>query len=224
MATQWTAVQCPTVLVQSVPAYMAAQVAQPPSVPQFSIVWGVPTLATELHSAIQIGPSQYSATSQMLYNNPRLFSYSLLFSLSEKLMQIKHTLAAMLQGTTSLGIKGDFMIEKVVVMCPNVGNDRVLWHVPCINHSSMKECSGILEVMQETTWSGGIHLACPYLLLGGMSIMALVYTKLIYQDLLMRSAQACSSPFTPVLTALVGVVNTKYPQVGEIISAWLITI
>ncbi|KAH9999483.1 20S proteasome subunit [Russula vinacea] len=68
------------------------------------------------------------------------YSYSLtVFSPSGKLVQIEHALAAVSQGTTSLGIKAsngiviatekksssilidDSMIEKVAVICPNIG-------------------------------------------------------------------------------------------------------
>jgi len=69
-----------------------------------------------------------------------LRSYSLtVFSPSGKLVQIEHALAAVAQGTTSLGIKAtngiviatekktssilidDSVIEKVAVVCPNIG-------------------------------------------------------------------------------------------------------
>ncbi|THG95416.1 hypothetical protein EW026_g6239 [Hermanssonia centrifuga] len=68
------------------------------------------------------------------------YSYSLtVFSPSGKLVQIEHALAAVSQGTTSLGIKAsngiviatekksssilidDSVIEKVAVICPNIG-------------------------------------------------------------------------------------------------------
>ncbi|KAL0570760.1 Proteasome subunit alpha type-2 [Marasmius crinis-equi] len=123
------------------------------------------------------------------------YSYSLtVFSPSGKLVQIEHALAAVSQGTTSLGIKAsngiviatekksssilidDSMLEKVAVVCPNIGivysgmgpDFRVLitrarksaqayWKMYGEYPPTRVLTQEIANVMQQATQSGGVR-------------------------------------------------------------------
>jgi 20S proteasome subunit alpha 2 len=136
------------------------------------------------------------------------YSYSLtVFSPSGKLVQIEHALAAVSQGTTSLGIKAsngiviatekksssilidDSMIEKVAVVCPNIGivysgmgpDFRVLiararksaqayWKVYGEYPPTKVLTQEIATVMQEATQSGGVRPFGVSLLVAGYDI------------------------------------------------------
>ncbi|KAK7470748.1 Proteasome subunit alpha type-2 [Stygiomarasmius scandens] len=123
------------------------------------------------------------------------YSYSLtVFSPSGKLVQIEHALAAVSQGTTSLGIKAsngiviatekkspsilvdDSMLEKVAVVCPNIGivysgmgpDFRVLitrarksaqayWKMYGEYPPTRVLTQEVANVMQQATQSGGVR-------------------------------------------------------------------
>ncbi|KAI0301860.1 20S proteasome subunit [Multifurca ochricompacta] len=119
------------------------------------------------------------------------YSYSLtVFSPSGKLVQIEHALAAVSQGTTSLGIKAsngiviatekksssilidDSMLEKVAVICPNIGIARksaqAYWKIYGEYPPTRVLTQEIATVMQKATQSGGIR---PY----GVSLLVAGY-------------------------------------------------
>ncbi|KAG9317561.1 nucleophile aminohydrolase [Chiua virens] len=136
------------------------------------------------------------------------YSYSLtVFSPSGKLVQIEHALAAVSQGTTSLGIKAsngiviatekksssilidDSMIEKVAVVCPNIGivysgmgpDFRVLiararksaqayWKIYGEYPPTKVLTQEIATIMQEATQSGGVRPFGVSLLVAGYDI------------------------------------------------------
>ncbi|KAF8192499.1 20S proteasome subunit [Pholiota molesta] len=110
------------------------------------------------------------------------YSYSLtVFSPSGKLVQIEHALAAVAQGTTSLGIKAtngiviatekktssilidDSVIEKVATICPNIGivysgmgpDFRILIYGEYPPTRVLTQ--EIATVMQQATQSGGVR-------------------------------------------------------------------
>ncbi|KAJ3999515.1 proteasome-domain-containing protein [Lentinula boryana] len=136
------------------------------------------------------------------------YSYSLtVFSPSGKLVQIEHALAAVSQGTTSLGIKAsngiviatekkspsilvdDSMLEKVAVVCPNIGivysgmgpDFRVLitkarksaqayWKMYGEYPPTRVLTQEIANVMQQATQSGGVRPYGVSLLVAGWDI------------------------------------------------------
>ncbi|KAF8211204.1 20S proteasome subunit [Mycena galopus ATCC 62051] len=136
------------------------------------------------------------------------YSYSLtVFSPSGKLVQIEHALAAVAGGTTSLGIKAsngiviatekksssilidDSMIDKVAVICPNIGivysgmgpDFRVLVNKARKSAQSYWKIYGeypptrvltqeIATVMQQATQSGGVRPYGVSLLVAGWDI------------------------------------------------------
>ncbi|KAI9621130.1 hypothetical protein H4Q26_013328 [Puccinia striiformis f. sp. tritici PST-130] len=115
------------------------------------------------------------------------YSFSLTtFSPSGKLVQIEHALAAVGQGTSSLGIKDDSIIEKVASICPNIGmvysgmgpDYRVLvtrarkiaqayWKVYGEYPPTRLLTQEIATVMQEATQSGGVRPFGVSLLIAG---------------------------------------------------------
>nr|VWP00690.1 Calcineurin subunit B (Calcineurin regulatory subunit) (Protein phosphatase 2B regulatory subunit) [Ganoderma boninense] len=136
------------------------------------------------------------------------YSYSLtVFSPSGKLVQIEHALAAVSSGTTSLGIKAsngiviatekksssilidDSMIDKVSVICPNIGivysgmgpDFRVLvakarksaqsyWKIYGEYPSTRVLTQEIANIMQQATQSGGVRPYGVSLLVAGWDI------------------------------------------------------
>ncbi|KAI0643729.1 20S proteasome subunit [Trametes maxima] len=136
------------------------------------------------------------------------YSYSLtVFSPSGKLVQIEHALAAVSAGTTSLGIKAsngiviatekksssilidDSMIDKVSVICPNIGivysgmgpDFRVLvakarksaqayWKVYGEYPPTKVLTQEIANIMQQATHSGGVRPYGVSLLVAGWDI------------------------------------------------------
>uniref|UniRef100_A0A0W0FCS6 Proteasome subunit alpha type n=1 Tax=Moniliophthora roreri TaxID=221103 RepID=A0A0W0FCS6_MONRR len=136
------------------------------------------------------------------------YSYSLtVFSPSGKLVQIEHALAAVSQGTTSLGIKAsngiviatekksssilidDSMLEKVAIVCPNIGivysgmgpDFRVLitrarksaqayWKTYGEYPPTRVLTQEIANVMQQATQSGGVRPYGVSLLVAGWDI------------------------------------------------------
>ncbi|KAG6837552.1 hypothetical protein H0H93_007733 [Arthromyces matolae] len=138
---------------------------------------------------------QFNLFFQMASADGGAYSYSLtVFSPSGKLVQIEHALAAVAQGTTSLGIKAsngiviasekksssilidDSMLDKVAVICPNIGivysgmgpDFRVLiakarksaqayWKIYGEYPPTRVLTQEIATVMQQATQSGGVR-------------------------------------------------------------------
>ncbi|KAF9782761.1 nucleophile aminohydrolase [Thelephora terrestris] len=136
------------------------------------------------------------------------YSYSLtVFSPSGKLVQIEHALAAVSQGTTSLGIKAsngiviatekksssilvdDSMIERVAVVCPNIGivysgmgpDFRVLvararksaqayWKIYGEYPPTRILTQELANIMQQATHSGGVRPFGVSLLVAGWDV------------------------------------------------------
>ncbi|TCD70490.1 Proteasome subunit alpha type-2 [Steccherinum ochraceum] len=133
------------------------------------------------------------------------YSYSLtVFSPSGKLVQIEHALAAVSQGTTSLATNGiviatekktssllidDSMIERVAVVCPNIGivysgmgpDFRILvtkarksaqayWKVHGEYPPTKVLTQEIANIMQQATQSGGVRPYGVSLLVAGWDI------------------------------------------------------
>ncbi|KAI0285089.1 nucleophile aminohydrolase [Russula aff. rugulosa BPL654] len=116
------------------------------------------------------------------------YSYSLtVFSPSGKLVQIEHALAAVSQGTTSLGIKeksssiliDDSMLEKVAVICPNIGivysgwarkSAQAYWKIYGEYPPTRVLTQELATLMQQATQSGGVRPYGVSLLVAGFDV------------------------------------------------------